>query len=365
MLGGRATAEGTRRLASRFAGILDPDHFRAGADGLSLSSVGLGGYLGADDDGTDAAYVETVAEGLLRGVNVLDVAINYRHQRSERAFGRALERTIEQGHAARDEVVVATKCGFVAFDGAVPADPRGWFARTHLVPGLLTREDIVADCHSIAPRFVDFQVERSRENLGVETIDVMYLHNPEIQRAEIGAERFRERLRLAFETLERHVEAGAIARYGLATWRGFLVERGAIDHLSLEDVLTAVREVAGERHHLSVLQLPFNAAMTEALTAKNQGTATRRLSLLEHAADAGLTVMTSASVGQGRPMPCPLELDTGLATCAQQALQFARSAPGVTTALCGTCDPEHLRENLAVAAIPPIEPSAYAALADR
>lgn len=364
MLTGRATPDGTHRFARRFERILHPGHFRDGPDGLCWSSLGLGGYLGSADDDTDHAYVGTVCEALRRGVNVLDVAINYRHMRSERAFGRALEHMVSGGEIARDEVVVASKTGFIAFDGSLPPDPRGWFARHYLARGLTAPEDVVARCHAINPAFLDHQISLSVENLGIETIDVHLLHNPETQRAEVGPREFAARLRRAFETLERQVETGRIARYGLATWRGLLVPREALDHLSLAEALGIAREVAGGRHHLRVIQLPFNAGMTQALTVRNQGSPQRPLSLLEHAREAGLAVMTSASVGQGRPVPCPLGLPAPPRTCAQQALQFARSAPGVATALFGTTDPDHLRENVEVAGLAPIEPAAYGALTE-
>jgi aryl-alcohol dehydrogenase-like predicted oxidoreductase len=43
----------------------------------------------------------------------------------------------------------------------------------------------------------------------------------------------------------------------------------------------------------------------------------------------------------------------GLSTSAQRALQFARSTPGVTTALVGMGRREHVAENLDVARVEP------------
>ena len=43
-------------------------------------------------------------------------------------------------------------------------------------------------------------------------------------------------------------------------------------------------------------------------------------------------------------------------TALLQALQFSRSAPGMTTALVGVSDPEHAAEDFALAALPPAEP---------
>ena len=62
---------------------------------------------------------------------------------------------------------------------------------------------------------------------------------------------------------------------------------------------------------------------------------------------------------QSRPALRLAELFPGFSTDAQRALQFARSAPGVTTALVGMSNPSHVVENLALAAQDPAPPEAY------
>ncbi|HEX9418723.1 MAG TPA: aldo/keto reductase, partial [Methylomirabilota bacterium] len=89
MLKGRATPEGTAAYrASRGARAAD-GHFREWR-GLALSSIGAGTYLGPDDDATDAQYEAAIERAIESGINVVDSAVNYRGQRSERAVGRAL-----------------------------------------------------------------------------------------------------------------------------------------------------------------------------------------------------------------------------------------------------------------------------------
>jgi aryl-alcohol dehydrogenase-like predicted oxidoreductase len=268
---------------------------------------------------------------------VLDTAINYRHMRSERALGRALAAAIEAGEIARDEVLLATKGGFIPFEHEMPADPPGWFTRTYLVPGILRGEEIVARCHAMSARFLEDQIARSLANLGVETLDLYYLHNPETQRAEIGNDDFESRLRAAFECLELEVAEGRIGAYGLATWRGFRVGCDALDYLDLDRILGLATEVGGERHHLRAIQLPLNSALPEA----------RELGTIELAHERGLTVMTSASIRQGRAATGGPPVD-GL-TPVQREIDGVRSTAGVTSALIGTTDPRHLRENLAAA----------------
>src|SRR5512145_1595102 len=112
MITGHATPEGTARFVARFAD-LPAGHFREFPGGVRLSTLGLGTYLGSDDDAIDALYERAAARALARGVNVVDSAINYRHQRSERALGAAIAGLVARGALARDEVFVATKGGFI------------------------------------------------------------------------------------------------------------------------------------------------------------------------------------------------------------------------------------------------------------
>ena len=132
MLPGRATAEGTARF--RDASAAAPGHFRGGAGGVWLSSLGIGTYLGRDDAATDALYAASVRRALQLGLNVVDTAINYRNQRSERAVGAA----VRESGQGRDGIVLCTKGGYLAFDGARPRDARAYVEETFLKPGILT-----------------------------------------------------------------------------------------------------------------------------------------------------------------------------------------------------------------------------------
>jgi len=64
MLKGHATAEATAAYASRFPEL--PGNFRP-VLGVSVSSIGIGTYLGDPDDETDRAYEEAVKASLRGG----------------------------------------------------------------------------------------------------------------------------------------------------------------------------------------------------------------------------------------------------------------------------------------------------------
>jgi aryl-alcohol dehydrogenase-like predicted oxidoreductase len=365
MISGKATAQGTARYRERFADRVADGHFRrlpGGAPGetLWLSSIGLGTYLGAESEVADAGYEEAILEALAAGCNVVDSAINYRHQRSERAIGRALRRAIGDGLVARDEVFVSTKGGFLPFDGELPDDPGGWLRATWIDSGLVAAQEVAAGCHAMSPRFLADQLGRSRDNLGLETVDLYYLHNPETQLGEVERALFLERLRESLAWLASEVRGGeTMARYGVATWSALRNSLGETEHLDLEALVATAPGGEGP----AAIQLPFNLAMPEALVRPTQELDGVTVPVATAARHFGFGVFTSASILQGRlgrGLPPEIaEAFPGLATDAQRALQFTRSAPGVTTALVGMGRVEHVRENLAVAELPPADVDAY------
>ena len=361
-----ATPEGTRRYADKFRSRVAKGHFRE-AQGLVLPSFGIGTYLGEPDAKMDEAYRAAVVAAVENGIHLVDTAINYRFQRSERSIRAALEQLAQAGYC-RDEIVLCTKGGYLTPDGSVPADANEYFFREYMQKGTLKAKDIVAGCHCIAPSYLEDQLERSLCNLGAKTIDVYYIHNPETQRNELSHEEFSDRIRAAFTLLESCVGSGKIQYYGMATWNGFRQPAGARDALQLAEMEATAREIAGEENRFRFVQLPFNLAMTEALTLGNQVVDGQRVTLIEAAEKLGITVVVSGSLLQGqvaRKLPPFVRQAFGLENDAESALQFARSAPGITTALVGMSSVEHVRANARLAGVPPATIEQFGKLFER
>ncbi|MGB6484514.1 MAG: aldo/keto reductase [Candidatus Acidiferrales bacterium] len=352
---GFATLDGTRRFAARFEALAAAGHFRE-RQGLIVSSIGIGTYLGEPDAATDMDYREAIVAAVWGGVNVIDSAINYRMQRSERSVGAAL-RTLSTAGFARDGVVVCTKAGFLTPDGEMPADPNAYFYREFISKEILSVDDIAAGCHCIAPRYIEDQIERSRRNLGLSCIDVFYLHNPETQLSEVSRDVLHGRIAAAFEVLESAVAAGKIRAYGLATWNAFRDDPRAQGYLSLEAICGLASQVAGNEHHFRFVQLPFNIAMPEALIRPNQIVGGKTVSTIQAARELGIALVASASLLQthlvGKISPS-IHTALGLRNDIECALQFVRSAPGISTALVGMKRVDHVKANLKLAGIPPV-----------
>lgn len=322
-LPGRATQMGTGRFAARFA--VNRADFHRHAQGLVVSSLGIGTSRGATDGATDVAYAAAIVAALRGGVNVIDTALCYRHQRSERAVGMGLRAWIEGG-GDRDAVVVCTKGGYV-----LPDDD----------PALVGTGSMGGGFYSITPAFLSGQLARSRRNLGLKTIDVYYLHNPEVDRRFHDEPTFQSRIRAAFAMLERAVADGQIGSYGTATWDGYL--SGV---LSLRRMVDAARDVAGAGHHFRFVQLPCNAAMLPSLQRRSDHGGT----VLDVAGELGVTVVASAALGGGVPLAATtVEPSHSTSTPAQMAIERVRGTPGVCTALVGMRSLNHVAENLALA----------------
>jgi len=350
---GCATSEGTRRFRNRFAKT-QPDHFyRPIADGPLVSSLGLGTYLGECDDSEDARYTTTVSAALQKGVNLLDTAINYRCQRSERAIGEALRSMIVRGSIKREEVVVCTKGGYIPLDRIPPATKegyRGFLENEYFGRGVMQPSEVVSGGHCLTPRYLADQIERSRNNLGLAVIDVYYLHNPEQQLDALGRPDFLTLVRDAFAALEEQVRRGVIGIYGCATWNGFRVPPDSRNHLSLEELVSIAREIAGTDHHFRVIQLPINLAMTESVRLPTQQVGHDKVPLLVAASRLGISVVGSATLMQSQlTRALPKQIHSafpGFKTDARRAIAFSQSLP-VAAALVGMKSLSHLEENLA------------------
>jgi aryl-alcohol dehydrogenase-like predicted oxidoreductase len=361
-----ATPASTRQYVKRFAGITADGHFRD-AQGLMLSSLGIGTYLGQPDAKTDESYASAVVAAAENGVNVIDTAINYRFQRSERCIGAALKQLAAK-RITREELILCTKGGYLTPDGSMPDDPNEYFFREYLQPGVFSAKDIVAGSHCMTPRYLEDQLGRSLRNLGVDCIDVYYLHNPEAQLSEVSHPDFLERVRDAFIYLESAAAAGKIQFYGMATWNGFRQESRARDAMQLSELAEIAKDIAGEEHRFRFVQLPFNLGMTEALTLGNQSIGGRERTVMEAANELGITLIASASLLQGqvaRNLPAFVAQALGLANDAECALQFVRSSPGIATALVGMSRIEHVLANAHLAGVPPATVDQFSKLFSR
>ncbi len=250
-LPGRATPEATRAHAEKFG--LPPR--RLGRSELRVAPVGFGGYRVHIDV---AMHRQALDEALRAGVNLIDTSANYTDGGSERMIGAGLSTLVRTGVLAREAIVVVTKIGYMQGEALAHGRKRGY-------PDVVEYQP---DCwHCIHPEYLADQLAVSRGRLGLSTVDVLLLHNPEyffIDRRNrhgrvdtVDRDIFYTRVRLAFEFLEQAVQRGEIAHYGVSS-NGLAYAEAAHDRTDLARMLEIAREVGGEAHHFAVAQLPRN-----------------------------------------------------------------------------------------------------------
>ncbi|MEN3048610.1 MAG: aldo/keto reductase, partial [Candidatus Caldarchaeales archaeon] len=216
-------------------------------------------------------------------------------------------------------------------------------------------EEVAAGIHCIAPRYLEWSARRSLENMGLESVDVLYLHNvTESQAPVFGRAETLRRIESAFGVLEDLRSEGHVGWYGVATWSSLVVPEEAEEHLELEELVELARRVAGRSNGFRFVQMPLNVLMRGAVESKVQRVSGEPMTPVEAARSLGLIVVTSAPLLQGRLLRMPefSGLRKGNLTPAQALVQFCRRSP-VTTTLVGAKTPEHVKELIDLARAPP------------
>jgi aryl-alcohol dehydrogenase-like predicted oxidoreductase len=360
MISGFATSEGTKKFAKN-SGV-NLDNFRKFTN-LHLSNVGIGTYLGDADTKTDELVTNAVKQSILSGINVIDTAINYRSQKAERSVGKAISELIQDGKISRDQIFLSTKNGYVTNDADVNLGFWEYVKEEYSKKGIIQEGDVTSGYHCMTPTYLSDQLDRSLKNLGLECVDLMYLHNAiEGQIKDISKEKFLENLKSVFELYEQKRDEGKIKFYGMATWECFRVSNDNPQYLSLEETVSMAKKIGGENHGFRFIQLPFNMHYDQALLGKTQLFEKQNISVLETAMKLGVGVFTSVPLMQGRLLAPGVMPEFGELKPSLRALQFIRSSPGVLAPLIGQKSPEHVSENLEIMKIPSLSEDEFLTL---
>ncbi len=362
-----ATPEATHQFAKRFSHYTE---FYMRHEGLLFSKLGFGTFMKEPykEENYTFDYKEALKAAIRGGINVIDTAINYRYQESEKEIGEALEELIALGEVKREELIVCSKGGFIPLCFPFPENPYTWIDEHIIQKALATHEEIELDQHCMSPAFLEDSLERSLQNLHVACLDIYFLHNPETQLTNIGYEAFLKKLEDIFALFEKKVSEGKIKAYGIAVWNAFIYESTNPEYISIEDVYDVACRVGGANHHFKYLQMPFNMAKTHAYSVANQKMSDGKMyTPLQVAHKLGLGVMGSASLLQMHLFKKPFRAEVGyvldkemvLKSDVALALQFVRSTKGILTSLFSSKEPEHVTSNLSIAAIHATKSASY------
>jgi len=360
MITGYATPKGTKKFAER----QNQDSHKNYKNGhnLTLSNVGIGTYLGNPDTETDYIVQDAIKKSILGGINVIDSAINYRAQKAERSVGNAISQLIDNDDISREEIFVSTKNGYVTNDGDIKEDLMQYVMREYGKTGIVKEGDISPGYHCMTLPYLDDQLERSLKNLGMDCIDLMYLHNSVEGQTHLPREQFLKNLKDVFEFYEKKRKEGKIRFYGMATWECFRTTPENPLFLQLAEVMDLAVQAGGKEHGFRFIQLPFNLMLDQAYMTKNHNVGGKTVSVLEAAQEFNLGVFTSVPIMQGKLLTTNAMPEFGDYSTSVRLLQFVRSTPGVTAPLIGQKSESHVTENMDIMKIPPLSESEFNAL---
>jgi aryl-alcohol dehydrogenase-like predicted oxidoreductase len=355
---GFATSEGTKIYTEYAISQGRPiSHFKS-FDGLHLSSIGMGTYLGQPSEEDDQAIENAVFESVKSGaVNVIDTAINYRAMRSEKSIGRALLRLVKDKIISRDQIFISTKNGYITNDGDYPnIDVMEYIHRMYIQTDVITADDISSGYNIINPNYLAKCIDKSLMNMHVSSIDLVYIHNAfESWYQDVSREQFMEMLVKAFEVYEKYRAKNKIRYYGMATWTCFRVPPTSPEYLSLEQAVKCAESVGGKDHGFRFIQLPYNLAYSEALLLRNQSIGSEEnLTILQAAEKLNIGIFTSIPLFQGRLLRSQIPDYGGISDPIAKLVQIIRSSPSVIAPLIGQKKAEHVEENLKTANMPPL-----------
>jgi aryl-alcohol dehydrogenase-like predicted oxidoreductase len=360
---GYATAEGTRKfMQNAIKNGIPNSHFRS-FNNLNFSSLGIGTYLGQltaeDDMDLENAIYHSLKSGAM---NVIDTAINYRSMKSEKNIGRAIKKLIEDKIISRDEVFISTKNGYITNDGDYPTiDVLEYMQKMYISQGIIDSKDISSGYNVLNPNYIRKCLDKSLTNMQLDTIDLVYIHNAyESWFQDISTSEFNEKIRRVFQVYEEYRSQNKIRYYGMATWTCFRLPRNEEGYLSLEDMVKIAEEVGGKDHGFRFIQLPYNLAYREAYLLRNQTVSSDNdLTILEACNKLNIGVFTSVPLLQAKLFDAKIPDYLGIDNQLLKIVQLTRSTPNVIAPLLGQKKLNHVKENIELAKVAPLNNSEF------
>ena len=301
---GSASPEGTARYAARIVsqsrhdGRMEHGYGRFGNRGWTTSRLGFGTYR---VDTRDPEHRDALKKALREGVNLIDTSTNYMDGDSERLVGSVLGELFKSGELTREEVIVVSKIGYVQGQNLKQAEVREQAGRPY--PDMVKYGEGIWHC--IHPEYLADQLTLSLDRLGLATLDVCLLHNPEYYLSEaahhdggdlaVTRDAFYRRIEQAFMFFESQVAAGRVRYYGLSS-NTVTADPSDAAATSLSRLCDAARAAAAAQamdgHHFAVLQCPMNLYEAGALVTPNTGV-DQQETVLEVAQREGIAVLVN------------------------------------------------------------------------
>lgn len=281
-----ATVEGTKKYISEYPEIKSKV---LGKTGFKVSICGFGGYR--IDNGV-SQHKNALELALTSGINLVDTSSNYSDGGSETLVGKVINKLVSENKIDAENIVVVSKGGYIQGANLKLAVEREQSGKpfTEVVK---CGQDL---WHCISPDFLENQITLSLQRLNLKTIDVYLLHNPEyfltysiISDSDRREREFYRRIKSAFIHLEKEVDNGRIAYYGISS-NTFAERQSKQNFVSLERIIETANEIS-DRNHFAVVQFPMNLIESGGMNILNQQHQTR--TFLDTAAENNLGVLVN------------------------------------------------------------------------
>lgn len=281
-----ATVEGTKKYISEYPEIKSKV---LGKTGFTVSICGFGGYR--IDNGV-SQHKNALELALTSGINLVDTSSNYSDGGSETLVGKVINKLVSENKIDAENIVVVSKGGYIQGANLKLAVEREQSGKpfTEVVK---CGQDL---WHCISPDFLENQITLSLQRLNLKKIDVYLLHNPEyfltysiISDSDRREREFYRRIKSAFIHLEKEVDNGRIAYYGISS-NTFAERQSKQNFVSLERIIETANEIS-DRNHFAVVQFPMNLIESGGMNILNQQNQTR--TFLDTAAENNLGVLVN------------------------------------------------------------------------
>lgn len=288
---------------------------------MNSTLIGLGTY---NSHPKQDAVVRMAIE---KGFTHIDTAPNYNSGNSQRLVGEAIN------NFKRHYITISSKVGFVS-----STLKKEKYIRT----GVVNERDFFHS-HCLKPAFIENEIKLNLKELQRDHIDILFLHNPEVQLQHSSRNELMQLLRKNFETLETFSSEGVVGSYGISTWDGFGVN-GKSAKFTLDEVLEVANSVS-TMNKFKAIQLPISIIQFDHVydyIVNDTG-------LLMDIRNANLDLYISSPLHHGelpKIINKSFSHELGTSSVAQACLKFLKSIPFSKTILVGMTREEHMDENL-------------------
>ncbi len=292
---------------------------------MNIPKIGLGTY-------NHTNQTKLISYAIRCGYKLIDTAPNYNNGKSQENISKALN----SNPLKKNEILICTKVGFIS---------NKYGTDFYLNKNLVLKTDLVRN-HCLSQAFIKYEVENNLRELQKETIDILFIHNPEQQLETKSKKDLMRQLFIAFETLEQFCLEGKIKYYGISSWSGFETKPNS-ESFSLNEIYDIAFKVNGRRNKFKFIQTPLSFVYYDKLyncVINNTG-------LLKEAKKLSIKIFANSPLHNGELIKIINDDFLDLLNVKSKSLAcllFLKSFKEIDTILIGASNKNQIKENILV-----------------